>query len=76
MTKKIVLLALTFEEVEDEDGNPELEPSETYLYMSELTKSELSALGEEIAQTDRWQVDNWIAIQAVLGGDSPREDLR
>jgi hypothetical protein len=75
MTKKRVLLEFVFEELEDEDELV-LEPRSVRIYMSELSPDQLSGLGEEIAQTDRWQVDNWNAIQAVLGGDSKKETLR
>lgn len=33
-----------------------------------LTEGELGSLGEQVAQSDRWQVDNWNAIQTVLSG--------
>ena len=41
-----------------------------------LDEGDLDALGEEIGQSDRWQVDNWNAIQSVLGGSSKSEPLK
>jgi hypothetical protein len=41
-----------------------------------LDEGDIEALGEEIGQSDRWQVDNWNAIQRVLGGVSKSEPLK
>lgn len=78
MTKKRVLLEFVFDERPDE-FDPEsivAYPVKVRLHSSELTDGQLDALGEEIAQTDRWQVDNWIAIQSVLGGETKKAKLR
>lgn len=68
MQKKIVVEILFEEITEDEDY--------TYLEVTEirrgkkttLTEAEMDSLGESVAQTDEWQVDRWIDIQAILGG--------
>lgn len=75
---KTVVLTLEFENLEpDGDGYSEMEPIRVYLDpATTMTSDELSALGESVGQSDRWQVDNWIAIQNVLGGSSSEEELR
>lgn len=69
MAQRHVLLDFTFEDL-DEYGDGDVSPTLTKIERthSDLDRSELSGLGEEIAQTDKWQVDRWQDIQAVLGG--------
>lgn len=70
-TRKLVLEFEFEEEIEDEGTDME------YVHMRpvRVTRTyadpeiDIGALGEEIAQSDRWQVDNWNAIQWVLGGE-------
>lgn len=65
--KKLVI-ELIFNE-EEEDGYTHLTPVKVVRHPdTTFTEEEMSNLGDSIAQTDRWQVDNWIAIQAVLSG--------
>lgn len=60
-------LTLTFVFTEKEDYG------DTYLDLdriereTDLTDGEISALGEEVGQTDRWQVERWLDIQDLLG---------
>jgi hypothetical protein len=71
VTKKITI-EFTFEEKQDE-----WDKEYTYLELvsiertrSDLSPDEIDALGEGIGQSDYWQVDRWIDIQAVLGASS------
>lgn len=68
MSSKYISLDFTFEEVEDEydEGVWSLEVRGINR-STNLSDDEINALGEEIGQSDRWQVDNWIAIQRILG---------
>lgn len=67
MNKKLVI-EIIFDEVTEDDY--------TYLEVteirrgkkSELTDGEFRNLGENVGQSDEWQVDRWIDIQQVLGG--------
>mgnify|MGYP000370160620 CR=1 FL=1 len=71
MTKKKLVIELVFDEIiEDEDFDPwtRLELTKIKrLDSTTLTDGQIDRLGEEIGQTDRWQVDNWILLQQVLG---------
>lgn len=68
-TRKIVL-EFTFQEVVDEDYYEHLELVSIERTRSDLYPEEIDALGEEIGQTDKWQVDRWIDIQSVLGSSN------
>lgn len=75
MAKKKLILEFTFEEVQEDVAH--LKPKHVKLHQSTtLTDMELDALGEEIGQTDRWQVDNWNAIQSVMGGSTEKARLQ
>jgi len=76
MIKKLVI-ELEFAEFQDFSDEPSyLEANVVRRHPdTTLTEEELSQLGEVVGQSDRWQVDNWIAIQRVLGG-SPEEELQ
>lgn len=68
--KKRLVIEFVFDEVrefEDEDWTT-LELRKIARVSTDLTEGQLDALGEGVAQTDQWQVDNWIAIQQVLSG--------
>jgi len=69
--KKRIVLEFVFDEVED-DVDPDwvrLDLVKIERTHSDLTDDQLSSLGEEVAQTDRWQVSIWNDISEVLGGD-------
>lgn len=73
-TRKLVL-EFEFEE-EIEDDWVHLQPIKVTRTHSD-PEIDINGLGEEIAQSDRWQVDNWIAIQQVLGNsDTTEADLK
>lgn len=61
--KRKIVLEFTFKD--DEDDYPELVRIERT--HSDLTDGEIDNLGEDIAQSDYWQVYRWIDIQTVLG---------
>lgn len=76
MTKKIVLEFIFDEKVDSVwPDYTELVLGEINVVESTLTEGERSGLGEEIAQTDEWQVNRWINIQNALGG-TDRQNLR
>lgn len=72
--KKKLVIEIIFDEITEEYTDPE--DNYTYLEVKEirrgkkttLTEGEMDSLGEEVGQSDRWQVDRWIDIQEVLGG--------
>lgn len=67
MTKKIVL-EIEFEEDyrDDELDYVHYGPARVKRTYTD-PELDIDALGEEIAQSDSWQVDNWNIIQYVLG---------
>lgn len=68
-TRKLVLEFEFEEEIEDEGTEEEwahLQPTKVTRIHSD-PEIDINGLGEEIAQSDFWQVDNWISIQNVLG---------
>lgn len=70
--KKTVTIELVFEgEIEEWDNETysSYDLSEVSIVHSDLTESELSSLGESIAQTDSWQVDHMNGIASVLSGE-------
>ena len=72
MTKQITI-KLTFDEVVEDEDYTDLVLKKIERTSTDFTDAEIDALGERIAQTDRWQVDNWIDIQTVLGdADRPK----
>ena len=75
MTKKLLVLALEFdEEYDDMFDFMDLIPRRVYLHPdTTIDEADLDNLGDAVAQTDRWQVDNWNAIQLVMGGQSEAE---
>lgn len=65
MSKKKIVLEFVFREEQDEEW--------TYLKLDkikrtrcDLNRDELTSLGEDMAQSDRWQIDGWIQIQDLL----------
>lgn len=68
MKKKLVIEIIFEEKIEDEDY--------TSLNVTEirrgkkttLTEGQMHELGEDVGQSDTWQVDRWIDIQEVLAG--------
>ena len=67
--KKKLVVEIIFEEITEDDDYTYLEVTEVRRGKeSNLTEGEMGALGEDVAQSDEWQVDRWIDIQAVLGG--------
>lgn len=71
--KRFVSVTLEFEYREDPNW-----PEDVYLELSgmhrntDMDDDELTTLGESVAQTDKWQVDHWVDIQQLLGGDRER----
>lgn len=68
MSEKKIVLEFIFEE----EHYPDEDWSDVRLVRIERTRSDLTpdqidALGEGIAQSDYWQVDQWNNIQQVLG---------
>ena len=75
MQKKIVL-EFIFDEVQEDYGEDTyLELQKIERTQSDLDDDELSGLGEEIAQSDWWQVDNWNRIQRILSGQDQAIDI-
>ena len=68
--KKRLVLEFEFEiEQEDEYDWEHLVPVRVFRHPdTNLDASEMDALGEEVGQSDRWQIENWNAIQQVMGG--------
>lgn len=70
MSSKYLTLTFVFEEEFDEDFNEVTLKAAAVERDTNLTSKQINALGDEIAQTDRWQVDNWNTIQWVMGNAS------
>lgn len=74
MTKKKLVLEFTFKEQQDT-----YDPEYTYLELTKIERTgtledwEIDSLGEEIGQTDRWQVNRWIDIQRLLGDSDTKK---
>lgn len=75
MSKKRLVLEFTFKEKQDEGYE-----DWTYLDLvkierthSDLSDSQIDSLGEDVAQTDEWQINRWIDIQTVLGNSSTKK---
>lgn len=68
MSTKYLTLEFVFEEEIDE-GYVSLRASGVSRETN-LTDDQIDALGEEIAWSDRWQVDNWNIIQRVMGNSA------
>lgn len=71
MTHKRLVLEFVFEETPDEfdEGYTSLELRSIARTYSDLDEGELNSLGEDVAQSDTWQVDRWIDIQHALTED-------
>lgn len=68
VTRRLVI-SLEFDVVEEDDGYQSLEAARVIRHPdTTLTEGELDRLGDDVAQTDQWQVENWNAIQRVLSG--------
>lgn len=77
--KRKLVLEFVFEEEPDKYDEEYiiLTPKHVKLHKdTDLDPGELDSLGEHIAQTDRWQVDNWNAIQLVMSGQVTKAKLK
>lgn len=70
MSTKYLTLTFVFEEEFDEDYGEVTLKAAGVDRETNLTNEQINALGEEVAQTDRWQVHNWNTIQRVMGSAS------
>lgn len=72
MSSKYLTLTFVFEEESDTYGDFDDRQTEVWLECkgvdrdTNLTDDQLESLGEEIAQSDRWQIDRWNDIQNVM----------
>lgn len=73
MSTKYLTLTFVFEEESDTYGDFDDRQTDVWLECkgvdreTNLTDRDLKNLGDEVAQSDRWQVDRWIDIQRLLG---------
>jgi hypothetical protein len=74
MRKKIVI-EFEFEEIQEDEDYSYLELASIARTHSDLNAKELNNLGETVAQSDRWQVDIWMDVQRMLGGELDRKDI-
>jgi hypothetical protein len=68
MAKKKIIIELEFDEVTEYEYTALNLTSITRTH-SDLDADELNALGESVAQSDYWQVDRWLDIQRIIGGE-------
>lgn len=66
--KKHLTIDFVFDEVVEDEDYTHLDLRTIKVVHSDLSTGERTGLGEEVGQTDRWQIDRWIDIQEVLGG--------